>query len=817
MVKRLFVAVLMMAAVPTALAQEETVPPEAVEEKAAEIAPDSLDAAALWQRLRSPEFAQGGSLADLTLRRDEAEIVFQQGRLALDSPLPGRPSMAYFQGSGRLSIKPSLSAERDQLALHAKEATVDAEFTEALLFFGDGTGGKFSQALQSQDGSFRPDLDRLRKLRRHGLDWDARLLKALLASQGSHHAFLAAEIKTRKHGWLSFCFDEFDPEELELINWRESHRSRDVWVKYPKDGRTPQEVFQDPVSHQETVVRSYKIDVTVEKNTELRATVDVTFDQKRAGERVLLFAMTPDLQVSSVKDQEGNELTFLQPEKDRDDVFYNDYLAVVAPQPWPQGSHQLTFQYAGKKVVEEVGGGNFFCRSFGWYPSYGMGRPSINENAFATRKDFEITLSVPKRYDAVSVGEKLSDQKEGDQRITRWKSEIPLAVAGFAFGDYKIETHDVGDVKVEVYANARGDDFLRRIEHLASPGIGQTRSAVNLGSLSPGRMAGTMAVEVGNSLRVMQTYFGPYPYKKLAVSNIPFSYGQGWPSLLYLSTATFLDSTQRHQLGIDDAVGITDYFRAHETSHQWWGHVVGWKSYRDQWLSEGFAQFSGNLYAWYSRSPKEYFERMRKDRELFMHGDGKGSYNVLGPIYMGRRLSSAEYPRGYSALVYEKGGWVLHMLRMMFYDPNSKQPDERFIAMMKDFTKTHFNQPASTEDFKKVVEKHMLPMMNIDGDGSMDWFFDAWVYGNQIPKYELEFSIQPDQQEGKWTVSGKLHQREVNDDFRAPVPLYLHLNGQVMRLGFLTSRGAMTPFNIPGLGFKPDKVTINEWDDMLVR
>ncbi|HSR54443.1 MAG TPA: M1 family aminopeptidase [Acidobacteriota bacterium] len=816
MVKNLpFLLLSALLAASTLAAQQ---PEAGAPQEASAEAMEPLDADVLWQRLSQPDFAQAMQVSQLTLKRDNAALVFEQGSMALDSPLPGRPAMAVFEGQGRFTLRPSIGAERYQLRIHSKSASLEAEFTQALLFFSDDTGRVLSQALaEAEAASSQFDLGRLNKLRRHGLDWNVRLLKSLLAQDGSHHAFLAAEIKTKDHGWLTFCLDRADPEEVELVHWRESHRSRDVWAKYPQGDRLPQDVFQDPVAHQETVITSYNIDVTIEKNTELKASVNLELEQTRSGERVLLFSLTPDLQVASVRGPEGREYGFLQPDKDRDEVFFTDYLAVISPHPFEQGTHRLTFEYAGKKVVDEVGSGNFFCRSFGWYPSYGMGRPSLNENPFATRKDFEITLRVPKRYDAVAVGEKLSDHKKDGYRVTRWRSEIPLAVAGFAFGDYKIKTHAVGDVTVEVYANTRGDDFLRRIEHLTSPGIGETSSPFTLGSLTPGRMAETMAVEVGNSLRVMQAYFGPYPYKKLAVSNIPGSYGQGWPSLLYLATLTFLDSTQRHQLGIDDSVGITDYFRAHETSHQWWGHVVGWKSYRDQWLSEGFAQFSGNLYAWYSRSPDEYFKRAKKDRETFLKGHGQGSYNVLGPIYMGRRLSSSRAPRGYAALVYEKGGWVLHMLRMMLYDPNSQTPDERFMAMMKDFTKTYFNQAASTEDFKGVVEKHMLPFMNLDGDGSMDWFFDNWIYSNRIPKYELEYSIEPDKEDGKWVVSGKLRQSEVGEDFRTPVPLYLHLDGGVMRVGFITTGGEMTPFNIPGLGFKPDKVTINEWDDVLAR
>src|SRR3989442_1507168 len=160
-----------------------------------------------------------------------------------------------------------------------------------------------------------------------------------------------------------------------------------------------------------------------------------------------------------------------------------------------------------------------------------------------------------------------------------------------------------------------------------------------MGSLSPSAMAKTMGIEVANTVRLFELYFGPYPYKLLAVTNIPYSYGQGWPGLLYLSALSFLDSTQRHNLGIRDNIRLTDFFRAHESSHQWWGHRVGWKSYHDQWLSEGFAEFSGYLYILYRQNHKEYLNSLRLARQDLAARDLHNHvYESVGPGWMGRRL-----------------------------------------------------------------------------------------------------------------------------------------------------------------------------------
>jgi hypothetical protein len=89
-------------------------------------------------------------------------------------------------------------------------------------------------------------------------------------------------------------------------------------------------------------------------------------------------------------------------------------------------------------------------------------------------------------------------------------------------------------------------------------------------------------------------------------------------------------------------------------------------------------------------------------------------------------------------LIYPKGAYILHMLRMMMYDPK-QGGDARFQAMMKDFVQTYFNRDVSTEDFKSIVEKHITPEMDATKNGKMDWFFSEWVYGTEVPSYRMEY------------------------------------------------------------------------------
>jgi aminopeptidase N len=284
---------------------------------------------------------------------------------------------------------------------------------------------------------------------------------------------------------------------------------------------------------------------------------------------------------------------------------------------------------------------------------------------------------------------------------------------------------------------------------------------------------------------------------------------------LYLGWFTFLDSTQRNALGIRNQVGLTDFFRGHESSHQWWGHRFGWKSYHDQWLSEGFAEFSGKLYVQFRENRKEFEEQFRRDKEL-LHSSDIHSHQIdsLGPIWMGRRIFSSETNgSSYQNLIYSKGGYVLQMLRMQLSDPRNPDPDHLFKEMMQDYCKTFDNKPASTEDFKAIVEKHMTRGMDLDGNHKMDWFFNQYVYGTGIPQYGFHASVEatPD---GKTHVKGELTRSGVPDTWKDAIPLYAHMGDKTVRLGTLAVSHPSEPLDVTLPG-KIDRVSINDYEDLL--
>jgi hypothetical protein len=768
------------------------------------------DAASLWQQLAKAPFdpEKSASAENVAIVRDRIKITLISGRIQFAKPAQDLVFGAAFQGKGRVEIQPPNAIEAHQLHVFTGQDSLAMDFTDATFTFSDGFFDEIAKQVHWRTYADKNleelYLRRLEERENDSMPDTPRLLKSILSGDRKQTALFAADLKTEQKGWIYVGVDSLAAEEVtvgRLVSYGVTMRF-DNWLRFPVGGRNAADINFDPMGRQDVDIKKYRIDAKVTSGAELSAVTAVSLDEKTSGERVLIFQLDSNLRVQSVKNKEGVPLVFFQPRDPKDRAqSYGDYVAVVLPTPTTSGAAQtFEFTYSGKRVIRQVGPGNYFCQSLGWYPSL--------EYVFASRADFEMAFRCPKNLTLVATGDKISETTEGDWKISDWKSSAPLSVAGFAFGQYKLYTEKSGNITIEAYANADPTDTMEQLR--------MAIGSAPVGTLSPAAMIKPMGTELGNMVRLFESYFGPYPYDRLAVTNIPYSYGQGWPSLIYLSALSFLDSTQRNALGIygDNVIGLTDYFRAHETSHQWWGHRVGWKSYHDQWLSEGFAQFSGNLYVQFSRSEKEYLNRIKADKDALLAKDKKGRvYESLGPIWMGDRLASSDAPEAYQIVVYNKGGLVLNVLRRLLWNTQSKSPDDRFIEMMKDYTQTFNNKAASTEDFKAVVEKHMISGMDLEGNRRMDWFFRQYVYGTGVPEYRLQWQAE-DSGNGRWKIRGKVLQSGVPSGWLDALPLYIQVAGKVSRLGLMAIKSPDTPFEFD-LSFKPEKLILNYLEDTL--
>lgn len=760
---------------------------------------------------------------NLTLKKDAGIFTLKSGEIYFLKPADGKIIGAVFFGEGEFSLTPPVESEKRMLKFFTESADLKEQFDQLVIFFTDET---FDEIKKSSNAKISTNGSQASKARDAYRDKEAAFktdfrynitARYLMDSYSPPRpGFFTCFIQGKKHSQLLYQIDPLgiesvSPEQVMLLNY--SDTGRGIWTAFHLENEYKKGTATSSQDRRVFDLKKHEIDATL-RGTTLIASDKITMNLLVPGQRVLPFSLFPSLRVKRVIDEQGQEVNIIQEDKNRD----GDLSIILAQAPEVGKPFTLTFEYEGTEAVRQAGNGNYilFPRST-WYPNNGG-------TQFGDRALFDITFHYPKKFTMIGVGEQITaDTLNGDIKTSKWSTKnVEMAVAGFNYGDFiKKEIKDtVTNYGLEVLVNREMPDEIKNIQYeidrMESSGA---RTATTLGAMSTSSMADTVLVEAQNSSRIYDSFFGKLPFNRIAMTQQPNTFfGQAWATLIYMPYMAFIGSTQRVQLfGLRG--GTQSFWRevaAHEVAHQWWGHAVGWTSYHDQWMSEGFAEFSTSLYIQYSKKDLDKFndfweQQRRQITEASPATKDKKPYTV-GPITQGYRLNTAKTGNVAQNLIYPKGAYVLQMLRMLMYD--SKTGDAKFRAMMKDFIVSHFNKDVSTEDFKRITEKHITPVMDVDKNGKMDWFFDQWVYGTEVPAYKLEYKI--NQVEGKPVLTGKITQSGVSDNFIMPIPIYLDFGNGWVHLGKATIVGNQTMDlgNIP-LPQIPKKVAICAISDVL--
>ena len=147
------------------------------------------------------------------------------------------------------------------------------------------------------------------------------------------------------------------------------------------------------------------------------------------------------------------------------------------------------------------------------------------------------------------------------------------------------------------------------------------------------------------------------PGETVSVTYIDSGHGQAFPGFLHLSRNTFQGGQS----------GATELFRAHEAAHQLWGVLAGWQSYRDQWLSEAFAEYSAMEYYTYRYQKPDKTRSLM--RELWVKPVLRAPHEKVSTVTGEKRklkISEINALVDGAGNVYSKGPLVIHMLRYRF-------------------------------------------------------------------------------------------------------------------------------------------------------
>jgi len=357
----------------------------------------------------------------------------------------------------------------------------------------------------------------------------------------------------------------------------------------------------------------------------------------------------------------------------------NDQLSIYPKHNFPNLTYKYRIKYEG---IPEDGliigknlhgertffGDNWPNRAHNWFPC--VDHPS-------DKASIEYIVKAPNHYKIIANGELIEElDLEENRKQTHWvtKVKLPTKVMVIGAGNFVIDSLGVSEkdsipITSWVYEQSKEQGFY----------------------------------DFGNTKEILDFYtnlFGSYPYKKLANVQSSTKYG----GMENASAIFYPEKSITGNRAFENKI-------AHEIVHQWFGNSVTELDWSHIWLSEGFATYFANIYVQKSKSDSLFQQKMIEDRNRVL----KFHETTKTPIIDTKTTDLMQLLNPNS---YQKGSWVLHMLR-------KELGDDIFYKGIKTYYKMHKNKSASTKSFKNV-------MSHVSGK-NLDVFFKQWLYQAEHP------------------------------------------------------------------------------------
>jgi len=289
----------------------------------------------------------------------------------------------------------------------------------------------------------------------------------------------------------------------------------------------------------------------------------------------------------------------------------------------------------------------------------------------------EFIVTAPNHYQVVANGVLIEElDVPGNMRRTHWKQSVPIASWLYTLAVARFSSHHAGvvdGVPVQTWVFPQDRDAGQRLfEDLSR-----------------------------RALQFFIANIGPYSYEKLAnVQATGFTGGTEYASAIFYG-----------EKGVSSGRGPV----VHEIAHQWFGDSVTERDWDDVWLSEGFATYFALLFTEHDEGRDAFVDGLKRSRAQVLQLEQK----LPDAPVVHRNLDDME--KVLNNLVYQKGGWVLHMLRQ-------EVGTENFWIAIREYYRRYRNGNASTADLRAVFEQ-------VSGK-SLDWFFAQWLNRLGVPKIE---------------------------------------------------------------------------------
>jgi hypothetical protein len=643
-----------------------------------------------------------------------ADIVFTFADAAVFyDNLPGIETALVVVGRGRVAFSPSDANEKHQLELLYRKDHIEdgidslfvrcapGFFAEAIAVEPDPAGAAVSGAEQDKAAAvFSRNYPRSYTIEN---SVDGALLSFL--PQAEEAVF---EFKTRKAGELVYIFHPFSDDEINLFD-RGRERAICLYAPAPASDPPLKRMF---LSFDEKFdVSAYALDLSftpasyflsAKARIEVLPRVDLL--------ESLRFRFDPSLEILKVTDAAGLDL-FYTTDKSRKilyihlhtlpqagapttvEVFYRGRIPPAAPTTDVLAQTGLSEKIRVQPRYETY----FYTQSGFWYPG------PWDDDYFQAR----LTVSIPPEYECVATGELVARGRREDMgdvaaiekagnSVYTFVSGAPVKYLSFLVGKFNKKRERPGPVPITARVSSEVMDSRPAL-------VEQAASIIDFFARA----------------------FGPFPYEKLDIvlRLWPVFGGHSPASFIVINDVPWLGDSDFH-VPADTPVDLStweEYFLAHEIAHQWWGQGVTFGSYKDQWLSEGLAQYAAASYLGHKYGPNATASILKK----FARWTEKKSFR--GPIIMGSRLSYYDFP-AYQAIVYDKAALALFMLRDLV-------GAEAFEAGLRSFFEAHRFGPARTGEFIEALETA--------SGRDLRAFFEGWFFSWELPDVRTAWSATP--------------------------------------------------------------------------
>jgi hypothetical protein len=749
---------------------------------------------------------------DLNFAREDLRVYFTSGYFIFTKPVNGiRVGAAFVTetegGDGEVLLLPPLPSERLSLANFTESPNLDEHIRSAALLFSDATGQELLSLIQASPLNKKaPEIGALIAekwnpvLRNLAGSFEVRMVGDLLSPE-RRRGLLYFAMAGAKLGNFDVLYDPRAEEQLLVgqIAYRNAGTFYDIWTSFAaRSRRQAGAARRAPAAS----LDNFRIDATIDPDLTLKAVTRATLTVAKTDAPALVFTISRRMRVLEAK-IDGRPAEVFARESLRSDLIRangnEDFLVVPSAPLEPDKPHEIEFRHEGA-VISKAGDRVYFVGARGsWYPRQG---PEFSR--------YDLTFRYPRTLALVATGETVEDRTEGETRVTRRVASSPIRFAGFNLGDYESIHVDRGSYRIEVCANRRLEKALQLKAAPLAPGpqprqmTQGRRMADALAQENPtpnptGRLE-ELARDVAGAFEFMESQFGPPPLRSLTVSPIPGGFGQGFPGLVYLSTLAYLDPAERPAAARERFMRTfySEVIEAHEVAHQWWGNLVVPEGYQDGWLTEALANYSALLYLEKKKGARAVNTVLDDYRNHLLAKTASGrTLESAGPITWGYRLESSQAPDAWRVITYEKGTWVLHMLRR-------RMGDDRFQTMLREMCRRYRFSAITTEQFRELVAG-FLPADAPDRD--LKGFFDTWVYGEGIPGLKLAYTVRG------LRVTGTLTQTDVPEDFSALAPIEVQV-GHQKTLRWVATSGEPTPFSFT-LRQAPTRVALAPNDGLI--